>query len=177
MKNLKAFGMALAIMAVSAIITSLAQSSPSQNGSQVAADQSAVAPSWELKDVNDKTIRSADFKGKVVILDFWATWCAPCRKEIPGFIALQKKYAQQGLVIVGASVDEGGASMVKQFMEKLGMNYPVVLTDEKMQDQFGGIEVVPTTFVIDREGHIVKKYFGLTDEGEFEQEIKPLLNP
>lgn len=176
MKHLKT-RMALAVVPFLAIITSLAWSSPSQNGSQVAADQSAVAPNWELKDVNDKTIHSADFKGKVVILVFWATWCVPCRMEIPGFIALQKKYAQQGLVVVGASVDEGGASMVKQFMEKLGMNYPVVLADEKMQDQFGGIEVVPTTFVIDREGHIVKKYFGLTDESEFEQEIKPLLNP
>ena len=169
--------MALAVVAFLAIITSLTWSSPLQNGSQVTTDQSIAAPSWQLKDVNDKTIRSADFKGKVVILVFWATWCVPCRMEIPGFIALQKKYAQQGLVVVGASVDEGGASMVKQFMEKLGMNYPVVLADEKMQDQFGGIEVVPTTFVIDREGHIVKKYFGLTDESEFEQEIKPLLNP
>ena len=169
--------MALALVAFLAIITSLAWSSPLQKASQVAADQSIATPGWQLKDVNDKTIRSADFKGKVVIMDFWATWCAPCRMEIPGFIALQKKYAQQGLVIVGASVDEGGASMVRQFMEKLGMNYPVVLADEKMQDQFGGIEVVPTTFVIDREGHIVKKYFGLTDESEFEQEIKPLLNP
>jgi len=169
--------MALAVVAFLAIITSLTWSSPLQNGSQVTTDQSIAAPSWQLKDVNDKTIHSADFKGKVVILVFWATWCVPCRMEIPGFIALQKKYAQQGLVVVGASVDEGGASMVKQFMEKLGMNYPVVLADEKMQDQFGGIEVVPTTFVIDREGHIVKKYFGLTDESEFEQEIKPLLNP
>jgi peroxiredoxin len=169
--------MALAVVALLAIITSLTWSSPLQNRSQVAADQSAVAPNWELKDVNDKTIHSADFKGKIIILDFWATWCAPCRVEIPGFIALQKKYSQQGLVVVGASVDEGGASMVKQFMEKLSVNYPVVLADEKMQDQFGGIEVVPTTFVIDREGHIVKKYFSLTDESEFEQEIKPLLNP
>lgn len=164
-------------MAFLVIITSLAWSSPLQNGSQVAADQSAVAPRWERKDVNDKTIHSSDFEGKVVILDFWATWCAPCRMEIPGFIALQKKYAQQGLVIVGASVDEGGTSIVKSFTEKLGIDYPVVLADEKMQDQFGGIEVVPTTFVIDREGHIVKKYFGLTDESEFEREIKPLLNP
>lgn len=167
----------MAFVACLAIITSLARSSPLQNAPQVANDQSIAAPGWQLKDVNDNTIRFADFKGKVIILDFWATWCAPCRMEIPGFIALQKKYAQQGLVVVGASVDEGGASMVKQFMEKLGMNYPVVLADEKMQDQFGGIEVVPTTFIIDRQGHIVKKYFGLTDQSEFEQEIKPLLNP
>lgn len=169
--------MALAIMAVPAIITSTTWSSLSQIASQVAGDQSALAPNWELKDVNDKTIRSVDFNGKIVILDFWATWCAPCREEIPGFIALQKKYAQQGLVIIGASIDEGGASTVKLFTEKLGMNYPVVLADEEMQDQFGGIEVVPTTFVIDRKGHIVKKYPGLTDESEFEREIKPLLNP
>ena len=169
--------MALAVVAFLAIITSLAWSFPLQKASQVATDQSIAAPSWQLKDVNDKTIRSADFKGKVVILDFWATWCAPCRMEIPGFIALQKKYAQQGLVVVGASVDEGGASMVKQFMEKLGMNYPVVLADEKMQDQFGGIEAIPTTFIIDRTGRIVKRDFGFTDKDEFEQEIKPLLNP
>ena len=169
--------MALVVMAVLAIIALPAGSSPSQDAPPVAADQSVAAPSWELTDVNGKTIHSTDFKDKVIILDFWATWCAPCRMEIPGLIALQKKYARQGLVVIGASVDEGGASMVKQFVEKMGMNYPVVLTDEKMQDLFGGIEVVPTTFIIDREGHIVKKYLGLTDQSEFEQEIKPLLGP
>lgn len=169
--------MALAIMAFLAIITSLAWSSPLQKASQVAADQSIAAPSWQLKDVNDKTIRSADFKGKVVILDFLGHLVRSLPQGNSRLYCSAKKYAQQGLVIVGASVDEGGASMVKQFMEKLGMDYPVVLTDEKMQDQFGGIEMVPTTFVIDREGHIVKKYLGLTDESEFEQEIKPLLNP
>ncbi len=177
MQSLKVRGLVPVVaLAASLAVTLSVRSAPPEDAIN-AAGNAATAPNWELKDLDGKTVHSSDFKGKVVVLDFWATWCAPCRMEIPGLISLQKKYAQRGLVIVGASVDEGGASMVKQFMEKLGMNYPVLLTDEKMQDMFGGIEVVPTTFIIDREGHIVKKYFGLTDESEFEQEIKPLLNP
>lgn len=175
---MKTFRTALVVTTISAImITFPAWSDPLPNAPHAAASQLTAAPNWEIKDVNGKTVHSTDFKGKVVILDFWATWCAPCRMEIPGFIALQKKYAQRGLRVIGASVDEGGTAMVKQFMKKLGMNYPVVLTNKKMQDQFGGIEVVPTTFIIDREGRIVKKHVGLTDQSEFEAEIRPLLNP
>jgi peroxiredoxin len=135
------------------------------------------APPWELEDVNGKTVRSSDFTNKVVILDFWATWCPPCRAEIPGFIELQKQYQQQGLVVVGISLDQGGADVVKSFMQKMGVNYPVVLGNQKVSDAYGGIEGIPTTFVIDRQGRIANKHLGLTAKEEFVKEIEPLLKP
>jgi peroxiredoxin len=136
----------------------------------------AAAPGWELRDLDGKAVHLSDFKGKVVILDFWATWCPPCRAELPSFVALQKKYQAQGLAVVGISVDQGGADAVKSFAQKAGINYPIVLSDGKVTDAYGGIEGIPTTFIIDRNGHIVKKHVGLTNEDEFESEIKPLLN-
>jgi DsbE subfamily thiol:disulfide oxidoreductase len=116
-------------------------------------------------------------KGKVVILDFWATWCPPCRAEIPGLIDLRKEHGKQGLAVVGVSLDQDGAPAVKTFMEKLGIHYPVVLADQKVLEACGGIEAIPTTFIIDRKGRIVKEHVGFTEKEEFENEIRPLLNP
>jgi peroxiredoxin len=171
MKNMKTIGMAFAVGAICFITPVSGQTTPGITG------QVAVAPEWSLKDVDGKTVHSTDFKGKVVIVDFWATWCGPCRAEIPNFIALQKQYEAQGLVVVGLSVDEDGAAVVKPFMQKMGMNYPVMLADEKTQEGFGGIEALPMTFIIDRRGRIVKEHLGFTDKDEFENEIRPLLNP
>jgi thiol-disulfide isomerase/thioredoxin len=137
-----------------------------------AADASR-APVWELKDPDGKPVKSSDFDGKVVILDFWATWCPPCKAEIPGFIELQEKYGEKGLVVVGVSLDEHGSSKVKQFMEEFGMNYPVVMGNIKMMEDFGG-EGIPTTFVIDRGGKIVAKHVGFAPKEAFEKEITPL---
>lgn len=136
----------------------------------------SVAPAWKLKDLDGKTVSSDDFKGKVVILDFWATWCGPCRVEIPGLIALQAKYRNQDLVVIGISLDDGGVDTVKPFVKKMRFNYPVALADDKVQRAFGGIDALPLTFVIDRQGRIVTKHLGLTEKDEFEIEIKPLLN-
>jgi peroxiredoxin len=133
------------------------------------------APAWELKDTTGKTVKLSDFKGKVVVLDFWATWCPPCRQEIPGFIDLQKKFADKGLVIVGISLDEKGPSVVTPFITKLGMNYPVVMGTQEVSEKYGDIQAIPTTFVIDRQGNIVAADEGLTGEATFESEIKPLL--
>ncbi|HEY4415852.1 MAG TPA: TlpA disulfide reductase family protein [Verrucomicrobiae bacterium] len=161
----------LALLSLITILRTIAGNEP------VNINKMAAALEWQLKGLDGKTIQAADFKGKVVILDFWATWCGPCRAEIPSFVALQKQYQKQGLVVIGASVDDGGADMVKAFTEKLGMKYPVGLADDKVQKAFGGIDAIPTTFVIDRSGHIVKKHLGLTEKDEFEAEIKPLLAP
>jgi len=138
------------------------------------APASSIAPAWTLKDVDGTTVKSSDFAGKVVILDFWATWCPPCKAEIPGFIELQKKYGNKGLVIVGVSLDEGGSAAVKPFMQQLGMNYTVLMGDEKIVQDFGGFEGIPTTFVIDRKGDIVGGHTGYGSKEDFEKEITAL---
>ena len=140
-----------------------------------AADLKKAAPEWQLNDVDGKPVKLSDFKGKVVILDFWATWCPPCRAEIPGFVAIQKKYADKGLSVIGVSLDQQGPSVVKPFMRELGMNYPVVMGNPKIVGDYGGITEIPTTFVIDRRGNVVTAYEGVTDQATFESVIGPLL--
>jgi peroxiredoxin len=133
------------------------------------------APAWKLLDLEGNTVSSEDFKGKVVILDFWATWCGHCGAEIPGLDELQSEYQKRGLAVIGISLDEEGADAVKDFVAKTGMNYRVLMGDEKVQQDFGGMDAIPVTFVIDRQGNIVKRHLGLTEKSEFEAEIKPLL--
>jgi peroxiredoxin len=130
-------------------------------------ENSAVNPAYNfsLKALNGKIIRLSDYKGKVVILDFWATWCPPCRVEIPSFVKLYNKYHKQGLVIIGAAVDD--RARVEQFVEDYGVTYPVVIADQASIDGFGGIRGLPTTFVIDKNGNIINNYTGFTPEEEF----------
>ncbi len=99
----------------------------------------SVAPSWELRDLQGETVRSSDLEGKVIVLDFWATWCPPCQKEIPGFIELQEQFGDEGVVVVGVSLDEGSPATVAPFVEKTGINYSVVMGDAEVVKAFGGI--------------------------------------
>lgn len=156
-----------------AILAVKLQSNPVQDPAVPATVK--AAPAWELQDLDGRPVKSTDFKGKVVVLDFWATWCPPCREEIPGFVKLQKKYEAQGLVIVGIALDDGGAATVKKFAQKSGINYPVLMGNDRVSQAFGGIEALPTTFILDREGKIAGRHIGLTKAEEFEKEIKPLL--
>jgi peroxiredoxin len=133
------------------------------------------APSFTLQDLNGKQVSLSDFKGKVVILDFWATWCPPCVKEIPHFIALYEQYKDQGFAIVGISVDSEGISVVKSFARKYQVNYPILMTDGQVDKAYGGIPSIPTTFVIDSAGNIRQKYVGYRDKAVFEADIKALL--
>jgi thiol-disulfide isomerase/thioredoxin len=133
------------------------------------------APAWELQDVSGKTVKLSDFKGQVIVLDFWATWCGPCREEIPGFMALQKKYAGKGLVIIGVSMDEEGWAVVTPFIGKMGITYPMVLGTPEVAAKYGDVEALPTTFIINRAGRIAAAHEGRTDEATLESEIKPLL--
>ena len=134
------------------------------------------APAWTLQDVNGRTVSSADFAGKVVVVDFWATWCAPCLEEIPGYIELQKKYADRGLVILGLSLDAQGPPVVKRYAERVGINYPLLMANSDVADAFGGVEAIPTTFVIDREGQVRHKKIGIMPADEYERILVQLLN-
>jgi thiol-disulfide isomerase/thioredoxin len=133
------------------------------------------APDWQLAGLNGKTVKFSDFRGKVVILDFWATWCAPCRIEIPQFIELQKQYGDSGLAVIGVSLDEQGPEVVKKFVKQFGVNYPVVMGNQKVVEAYGGIVAVPTAFVIDRQGRLVSQHLGYNDKATFETEIQSLL--
>jgi peroxiredoxin len=137
----------------------------------------APAPAWKLKDVDGKVVTSDEFRGKVVVLDFWATWCPPCRTEIPGYILLQKKYQADGLVVVGVSLDTDGTGPVKKFMKELGINYPIVMGDDAIVTAFSPIEGYPTTFIIDRDGQIRNKKLGKKPTADFEKELLAVLRP
>jgi len=124
-------------------------------------EELTIAPDFTLQDISGKEVSLSDFKGKVIILNFWATWCPPCRKEIPVFIELYKKYKDEGLVIIGISLDREGEKVLIPFVKKFGINYPVLIGTKKVVDAYGGIRGIPTTFIIDKKGKIRKKHIGL----------------
>ena len=134
-----------------------------------------AAPSFTLQDLNGKPVNLSDFKGKVVILDFWATWCPPCVMEIPHFIELHEQYKDQGFAMVGISLDRQGVGVVESFVQKYRVNYPILMADGQVDKAYGGITGIPTTFVIDAAGNIRQKYVGYRDKAVFEADIKALL--
>lgn len=133
------------------------------------------APDFTLPQLDGGSLTLSDFKGKVIIVNFWATWCPPCRMEIPDFVYLYENYKDKGLVIIGVNLDRGDARSVKQFSEKYKINYPVVLGNGKVTQDYGGIRAIPTTFIIDTKGDIKEKYIGYQSRATFEEEAKRLL--
>lgn len=136
-------------------------------------DKPVKLPDFAIQDINGKTIKPADWAGKVVLINFWATWCGPCRAEIPELIEFQKHYGNE-LVVVGLSVDEGSPADVKAFAAQNGMNYTVAIADLPLQKAFGGVSAVPATFVVNPEGGIVQRHIGLLQPDVTEHEIRAL---
>jgi cytochrome c biogenesis protein CcmG/thiol:disulfide interchange protein DsbE len=135
--------------------------------------EAVPVPSFTVTDLNGKTISSADLRGKVVFVNFWATWCPPCRAEIPDLIKLQDKY-RDSVVVLGISEDEAPAESVKAFVAQQKMNYPVVMTTPELAKIFKGVVALPTTFVIDRDGNLAQRHVGLLNAGETELEAQVL---
>ena len=136
--------------------------------------QRPASPAFTLTDLEGKPLQLAAFRGKVVLLDFWATWCAPCKIEVPHLVALQKKYGSQGLQIVGISMDDDLAP-VKAFAQEFSINYPVVLGNAELARSYGGVLGLPVAFLIDRDGRIVKRLDGDAKLQGLEKEIAELL--
>jgi cytochrome c biogenesis protein CcmG/thiol:disulfide interchange protein DsbE len=135
-----------------------------------------AAPDFALKDANGNVVHLSDFKGKVVLLDFWATWCGPCNIEIPWFTEFERRYKDRGFEVLGVSMDDDGWKAVTPFVAEKKINYRVVLGDDKTGDQYGGVEALPTTFVIDRDGRVASVHVGLSSRKDFEDAIEKLLD-
>jgi cytochrome c biogenesis protein CcmG, thiol:disulfide interchange protein DsbE len=131
---------------------------------------------FTMKDLEGKDVSLSSYKGKVILLNFWATWCGPCKAEIPGFVELQNEYGKDGLVVVGYSVDDD-APKARAFANEYKMNYPVLLGlgREDVQDAYGPIWGIPASFIISREGKVCQKHLGIAPKAVFEKEIKALL--
>jgi cytochrome c biogenesis protein CcmG/thiol:disulfide interchange protein DsbE len=133
-----------------------------------------AAPEFKLDGIDGRPLTLASGRGKVILLNFWATWCGPCRAEIPDLIALQQKYKNQ-LQIISLTVDEDDAAVVKQVVAEAGINYPVAISPPEVRMQYGGIAALPTSFVLDLQGRVVQKHEGLRDPALYETEIRALL--
>ena len=130
------------------------------------------APDFVLTDLQGHTFKLSDLRGKAVVLNFWATWCPPCKQEIPWFVEFQKRYGPQGLQIVGVNMDDGGQQDVEKFASENSVNYPILLGQEKVAEEYGGIDYLPTTFYIDRNGVVIDRVFGQPGRDEIEQNIR-----
>jgi peroxiredoxin len=133
------------------------------------------APDFTLKDADGKVVHMSDYRGKVVLLDFWATWCGPCKIEIPWFMEMQRKNKDKGFEVLGIAMDDEGWEVVKPFVADLNVNYRIVIGNDATAEIYGGVDALPTTFLIDRGGKIAAVHVGLASKKDFEDGIEELL--
>ncbi|MBI5632072.1 MAG: TlpA family protein disulfide reductase [Nitrospirae bacterium] len=154
------------------------KSAESQSAVGSSAELSTVAPDFTLKDLTGKNISLSDYKGRVILLEFWATWCPPCKASVPILVELKKKYEQRGFIVIGVSIDtdSDASDIVRQFSASYNINYPVVMADEMIQKKYNIISV-PTSFLIGKDGKIVDIYKGYSEEldGKLSAQIEALL--
>lgn len=134
-----------------------------------------AAPDFTLESLDGKTVHLSDFRGKAVLLNFWATWCQPCKIEMPWFAELQKQYGPQGLQVIGIAMDDASPKEIGEFAHDLGVNYPILVGKEEVGNAYGGVQFLPATFYIGRDGKVVDKVFGLKGRHEIEDSIKKAL--
>jgi peroxiredoxin len=160
----------------SALIFSACSSSTSADsaGAQKERDRKP-APDFALKDVNGQTVKLSDLKGKVVLLNFWATWCGPCKLEIPWFMDFEQRFKDRGFAVIGVSMDDEGWEIVKPYLEERKVNYRVVIGNDHIAQAYGGVDALPTTFIVDRQGRIVSTHVGLVRKSDYQNDIESLL--
>jgi Thiol-disulfide isomerase and thioredoxins len=134
------------------------------------------APDFTLETLDGKSVSLSSLRGKAVVVNFWATWCGPCKIETPWLVELQNQYGAQGLQIVGVAMDDSGKDEIARFAKDMGVNYPVLLGKEAVGDAYGGVPALPESFFISRDGKIVDKIMGLQGRSEIEDAVKKALN-
>lgn len=169
--------LAFVIIAGAAVIASVyaLRRAPGSRSSSPRPQQRREAPDFTLPRLDGGSLRLSSFRGKVVLLDFWATWCVPCREETPHFVELQQKYGDRGLQVIGVSMDDS-PDPVRTFYQQFHINYPVVMGTAETGSAYGGVLGLPIAFLIDREGHIYAKHMGATDAAIFEKDVTTLLH-
>jgi len=135
-----------------------------------------LAPDFELPALDGKNLRLSDLRGKAVLLNFWATYCGPCKIEMPWFVELQKEYGPQGFQIVGVAMDDASTEDIAKFAKEMGVNYPILIGKESVGQSYGGVSVLPTTFFLDRDGKLIAREFGLQSRSVFVDHIKKALS-
>ncbi|HXK02064.1 MAG TPA: TlpA disulfide reductase family protein [Verrucomicrobiae bacterium] len=176
MSSLRFSAAAGAAMLAVCLIQTQACSSRSVKAASVKAEQDRKpAPEFALKDADGKTVHLSDYKGRVVLLDFFATWCGPCKIEIPWFMEMERQNKDRGFAVLGVSMDDEGWEVVKPFLAELGVNYRVVIGNDATATQYGGVDALPTTFLIDKDGRIAAVHIGLASKKDFTDGIEQLL--
>ena len=138
-------------------------------------EEARPAPDFTLEDASGKKVTLSELKGQVVLLNFWATWCGPCKIEMPWFVDFQRKYKDRGFSVVAVSLDEEGWDVVRPYTDEMQFNFPVVVGNEELVEKFGEMYALPTTLVINKKGEIVATHTGLVDRSVYEEEIESLL--
>ena len=166
---------AVAIVVAVMLVFALKLARRSAHVSGTALTQNGDAPDFTLQSVEGKTIRLSDFRGKPVVLNFWATWCGPCKIEMPWFVDFQKQYGPSGVQFLGVAMDDASTKDIAEFANSMKVNYPILIGKESVGDAYGGVQFLPETFYIDRNGKIIDKAFGLKGRGEIEDDIKKIV--
>jgi len=170
------FKWAVLAAALAFVLAGCSKLSHSPADAAVKSDQDRKpAPAFSLTDEHGTPVSLADYRGKVVLLNFWATWCGPCQIEIPWFIEFEQKYKDRDFAVLGVSFDDDGWKSVRPYIASHKINYRVMIGTEKMSQLYGGVDSLPTTFIVDRQGRIAAQHVGLVDKSDYQNEILKLL--
>jgi peroxiredoxin len=166
---------ALLVVAAAAAVIALAVWPRSPQPAVRPEQDRKAAPDFALKDSTGRTVRLSDYRGKVVLLNFWATWCGPCKIEIPWFMEFEQKHKDQGFAVLAVAMDDDGWDVVKPYLERQRINYRVVMGTPEVSELYGGVESLPTTFLIDRDGRVASVHIGLVGKRDYQDDIDRLL--
>ena len=175
MRVISRFIAAASVLCAALSISSCQNFSPTVKAAVKAEKERKPAPDFALKDADGKTVKLSDYRGKVVLLNFWATWCGPCKIEIPWFMDFEQTYKDKNFAVLGISLDEDGWDAVKPYIEQKKINYRVVIGTEQVAQLYGEVDSLPTTFMIDREGRVAAVHVGLVNKSDYQHDIVDLL--